>query len=116
MAVLKTHTLPVKTENDIVHVRREVRAWAIEIKCSLVDQTKIVTAASELARNLLIYGKGGEVQLSILQEGIRRGLRVVFEDHGPGHRRHPAGAEGRLHERRRHGSRARWRETAGERL
>ena len=84
MAVIKTHTLSVKTENDIVHVRREVRAWSIEIKCSLVDQTKIVTAASELARNLLIYGKGGEVHLSILQEGVRRGLRVVFEDHGPG--------------------------------
>ena len=84
MAVLKTQTLPVKTESDIVHVRQTVRAWSIEIKCSLVDQTKIVTAASEIARNLLIYGGGGEVRLTILQEGIRRGLRVVFEDHGPG--------------------------------
>ena len=61
-----------------------MRAWSIEIKCSLVDQTKIVTAASELARNLLIYGGGGEVRLELLQEGIRRGLRVTFEDHGPG--------------------------------
>ena len=84
MAVLKTHTLPVKVESDIVYVRRTVRAWSVEIKCSLVDQTKIVTAASELARNLLIYGGGGEVRLAILQEGIRRGLRVVFEHHGPG--------------------------------
>ena len=84
MAVLKTQTLPVKTESDIVHVRQTVRAWSIEIKCSLVDQTKIVTAASELARNLLIYGGGGEVCLTILLEGIRRGLCVVFEDHGPG--------------------------------
>ena len=84
MAVLKTHTLPVKAESDIVHVRQTVRAWSIEIKCSLVDQTKIVTAASELARNLLIYGGGGEVRLTILQEGVRQGLRVVFEDHGPG--------------------------------
>lgn len=84
MAVLKTHTLPVKVENDVVHVRQAVRAWAIEIKCSLVDQTKIVTAASELARNLLIYGGGGEVRLAILQEGMRRGLQVVFEDRGPG--------------------------------
>ena len=84
MAVLKTQTLPVKTESDIVHVRQSVRAWSIEIKCSLVDQTKIVTAASELARNLLIYGGGGEVRLTILLEGIRRGLCVVFEDHGPG--------------------------------
>lgn len=84
MAVIKTHALPVAAENDIVRVRQTVRAWSIEIKCSLVDQTKIVTAASELARNLLIYGGGGEVRLTILQEGIRRGLRVVFEDHGPG--------------------------------
>ncbi len=84
MAVLKTHSLSVKAESDIVHVRQTVRAWSVEIKCSLVDQTKIVTAASELARNLLIYGRGGEVRLTILQEGIRRGLRVVFEDHGPG--------------------------------
>ena len=84
MAVLKTEALPVRTENDIVRVRQLVRTWSVEIKCSLVDQTKIVTAASELARNLLIYGGGGEVRLEILQEGIRRGLRVAFEDHGPG--------------------------------
>ena len=84
MSVLKTDKLPVRVENDIVIVRQRVRAWSIEIKCSLVDQTKIVTAASELARNLLIYGGGGEVRLELLQEGIRRGLRVIFEDHGPG--------------------------------
>ena len=84
MAVLKSQTIPVKQETDIVLVRQAVRAWAVEIKCSIVDQTKIVTAASELGRNLLVYGGGGEVRLTILQEGIRRGLRVVFEDHGPG--------------------------------
>ena len=84
MAVLKSQTLPVRQETDIVLVRQAVRAWAVEIKCSIVDQTKIVTAASELGRNLLVYGGGGEVRLTILQEGIRRGLRVVFEDHGPG--------------------------------
>ena len=84
MPVLKTDQLPVRVENDIVVVRQRVRAWSVEIKCSLVDQTKIVTAASELARNLLIYGGGGEVRLELLQEGIRRGLRVIFEDQGPG--------------------------------
>ena len=84
MAVLKNQTFPVGAEGDIVRVRQAVRAWAIELKFSLVDQTKIVTAASELTRNLFVYGGGGEVRLSILQEGIRRGLRAVFEDHGPG--------------------------------
>ena len=84
MSVLKADKLPVRAENDIVLVRQRVRVWSVEMKCSLVDQTKIVTAASELARNLLIYGGGGEVRLELLQEGIRRGLRVVFEDHGPG--------------------------------
>ena len=84
MSVLKADKLPVRVENDIVYVRQRVRAWSVEMKCSLVDQTKIVTAASELARNLLIYGGGGEVRLELLQEGMRRGLRVVFEDHGPG--------------------------------
>ena len=84
MSVLKTQTLPIRMESHSVHARQAGRAWSVEIKCSLVDQTKIVTAASELARNLLIYGGGGEVRLTLLQEGIRKGLRVVFEDHGPG--------------------------------
>ncbi len=84
MPVLKSETQPVRCEGDIVLVRQAVRKWAVEIACSIVDQTKVVTAASELARNLLIYGGGGEVHLSILQEGMRKGLRVVFEDQGPG--------------------------------
>ena len=85
MPVLKSRTLPVKVEGDVVLARQAVRAYAVELKFSLVDQTKIVTAASELARNVLVHGGGGgEVVLSILQEGVRRGLRAVFEDHGPG--------------------------------
>ncbi len=84
MTVLKSETHPVRSEGDIVLVRQVVRKWSIEIACSIVDQTKVVTAASELARNLLIYGGGGDVHLSILQEGMRKGLRVVFEDKGPG--------------------------------
>src|SRR3954470_18909725 len=84
MAVTKTLSLPVVNESDIVKVRQAVRALSIEIKCSIVDQTKVVTAASELARNLLIYGGGGEVRFEILDESHRRGLRVTFEDKGPG--------------------------------
>jgi serine/threonine-protein kinase RsbT len=84
MPTLKSEVQPVVTENDIVHVRQNVRKWAVEMKFSLVDQTKMVTAASELARNLLIYGGGGKVRLEQLQEGMRMGLRVVFEDQGPG--------------------------------
>ncbi len=89
---------------------------AVEIKLSLVDQTKIVTAASELARNLLVYGGGGEVRLTILQEGIRRGLRVRFRGPRPGHRGHRPGHEGRLHHAARHGPGPGRGETAGERL
>jgi serine/threonine-protein kinase RsbT len=84
MTVPKSSTLPVSEESDIVRVRQAVRAASLEIKFSLVDQTKVVTAASELARNLLVYGGGGEVHLEIVEEGIRRGVRVIFEDHGPG--------------------------------
>lgn len=81
---LKTETVAVTAEPHIVLVRQAVRRLAVEIKLSLVDQTKIVTAASELARNLLVYGGGGEVTLEVLQEGMRQGLRVHFVDRGPG--------------------------------
>jgi serine/threonine-protein kinase RsbT len=61
-----------------------VRAWAVELGLSLVDQTKLVTAASELARNTLLHGGGGTVRLDRVDEGSRRGLRLTFEDKGPG--------------------------------
>jgi serine/threonine-protein kinase RsbT len=61
-----------------------VRQFALELGFSLIDQTKIVTAASELARNTLDYGGGGTAQLEALEEGLRRGLRLTFEDSGPG--------------------------------
>jgi serine/threonine-protein kinase RsbT len=80
----KTEVVPVRAEQDIVIVRQKVRQWAVELKFSLVDQTKIITAASELARNLWIYGGGGEVTLHRIQAGSRAGLRVDFVDHGPG--------------------------------
>ncbi len=82
--ILKTETITVTTEQHMVRVRQGARQFAVEIKLSLVDQTKIVTAASELARNLLIYGGGGEVTLELIEEGGRKGLRIHFNDAGPG--------------------------------
>ena len=76
--------LPVRSSQDIVVVRQVVRAWAVDIGFNLVEQTKIVTAASELARNTIDHGGGGSARLQVLQDGGRRGLRLTFEDKGPG--------------------------------
>lgn len=84
MSVARTEKLPVQTSEDIVKVRQAVRAWAVQLGFNLVDQTKIVTAASELARNTVIYGGGGTVELESLLEPRRRGLRLTFADQGPG--------------------------------
>ena len=84
MTVLRREVMPVGAPGDVVLVRQAVRAWAVEQGLGLVDQTKIVTAASELARNTLDYGGGGTATLEALQEGGRRGLRLIFEDQGPG--------------------------------
>jgi serine/threonine-protein kinase RsbT len=84
VAILKTETLPLRSEQDIVTLRQVVRTLAQEAGFGLVDQTKIVTAASELGRNTLIHGKGGTVTWEILQEGVRKGVRLRFEDSGPG--------------------------------
>ena len=84
MDILKTERQKVRRSEDIVLVRQSVRAWAVELGFSLVDQTKIVTAASELARNTVVYGGGGSVTLEALADGARRGLRLSFEDEGPG--------------------------------
>lgn len=84
MIVTRADTLRVRTSEDVVRVRQEVRARAIEIGLGIVDQTKIVTAASELARNTLDYGGGGLVRVELVQEGARKGLRLTFEDEGPG--------------------------------
>ncbi len=84
MVVLRDDLMAVRSSNDIVTVRHAVRTWAVEQGLSLVDQTKIVTAASELARNTVDYGGGGTVRLQAVQEGGRVGLRLVFEDKGPG--------------------------------
>ena len=84
MPVLKHETMPVRAEGDVVLVRQAARKWAAELGFSLVDQTKVVTAASELARNTLTHGCGGTVRLEALNDGQRRGLSLTFEDQGPG--------------------------------
>jgi serine/threonine-protein kinase RsbT len=84
MAVLKHETYPVRSSEDVVAVRQVVRQWAVAVGFTLVDQTKIVTAASELARNTVIHGGGGTLRLESLNDEHRRGLRLVFEDRGPG--------------------------------
>lgn len=84
MPVTKTETVAVRAAPEVVSVRHRVRAYAVECGFSLVEQTKIVTAASELARNMIDYGGGGTVLLEMLDEGSRKGLRLTFEDQGPG--------------------------------
>lgn len=84
LTVEQTDTVPVRSSEDVVRVRREVRTRALAAGFSLVDQTKIVTAASEVARNTLDYGGGGTARLEIVRNGTRRGVRLVFEDQGPG--------------------------------
>jgi len=79
-----SETMPVLTADDVVRVRQAVRAKAVAAGFSLVDQTKIVTAASEIARNTVDYGGGGALLFEILREGARRGLRLTFTDQGPG--------------------------------
>lgn len=84
MNVTSSLSLPIRTSEDIVIVRQAVRKQAIALGFNLVDQTKLVTASSELARNTLDYGLGGTVQLDIVQNGLRPGVRLTFEDQGPG--------------------------------
>jgi serine/threonine-protein kinase RsbT len=84
MPLTRSDKLPVASDGDVVAVRQRVRALAVESGFSLVDQTKIVTAASELARNTFVHGGGGTVEIELLVEGARRGIRLTFRDHGPG--------------------------------
>jgi len=84
MQIVRSDSLPVRSASEVVSVRQAVRRWAVELGFSLVEQTKIVTAASELARNMIDYGGGGTVWFESLDDGIRKGLRLRFEDHGPG--------------------------------
>ena len=84
MTVAKRELLPLQTSSDVVVARQKVRQWAIELRFSLIDQTKLVTAASELARNALDHGQGGQMTIEVVNGAARSGLRLTFEDHGPG--------------------------------
>jgi serine/threonine-protein kinase RsbT len=84
MAVVRSEELAIRGEDDVVRIRQVSREWSIELGFSLVDQTKIVTAASELARNTKVYGGGGTLLMESLDENGRRGLRLTFSDKGPG--------------------------------
>jgi len=79
-----TETVPLNASDDVVSARQAVRRAAVKLDFSLVDQTKIVTAASELARNTVTHGRGGSMLLEVVDNGGRRGIRLVFEDQGPG--------------------------------
>ena len=82
--VESSETMPVVRSDDVVRARQAVRTKAVAAGFSLVDQTKIITAASEIARNTVDYGGGGTLQIEVLREGTRRGLRLIFADEGPG--------------------------------
>ena len=84
MTVTASGSMPIRSEQDIVLSRQQVRKLTQELKFSLVDQTKMITAASELSRNTLVYGGGGEMRWELLAEAARQGLRLHFEDDGPG--------------------------------
>ena len=84
MAVIGSEILPIHADSEVVMVRQRVRVWAVQQGFSLVDQTKIVTAASELARNVLVHGGGGTVRIEALNDAARKGIKLTFEDQGPG--------------------------------
>jgi serine/threonine-protein kinase RsbT len=84
MPVTKSEILEIRNSDDIVRVRQKVRSYSVDVGLGLVDQTKVVTAASELARNTLEYGGGGTAEIAAVEDGYRRGVRIAFEDQGPG--------------------------------
>ena len=84
MVTTRHERLTVTTNDAVVNVRQSVREFAVDVRLSLVDQTKLITAASELARNMVVYGGGGVVLLEQIENDGRRGVRVTFEDQGPG--------------------------------
>ncbi|HYC00317.1 MAG TPA: anti-sigma regulatory factor [Candidatus Limnocylindrales bacterium] len=84
MAILKSDVMPIRSASDVVLSRQQIRALTQDLAFSLVDQTKMITAASELARNAVLYGNGGIMRWEVLADGARVGLRLTFEDQGPG--------------------------------
>lgn len=84
MKSLKREVQPIQSSSDVVLARQKVRHWATELRFTLVDQTKLVTAASELARNTLDHGRGGHMLVEMVEDSPKTGLRLTFEDKGPG--------------------------------
>ena len=84
MNIRKQDSLPLRSQEDVVAARQRARAWAVECGFNIVDQTKIVTATSELARNAVIYGGGGLMHMQSLEDTGTVGLRLSFSDDGPG--------------------------------
>ena len=84
MSTMKHERMDVRAADEVVSVRQQVREFALDARLSLVDQTKLITAASELARNMVVYGGGGTVLIEQLENGGRSGVRITFEDKGPG--------------------------------
>ena len=84
MSPLRSETLPLRTDEDVLQVRQTVRAWMVELAFNMVEQTMMVTATSELARNTVVYGGGGSARLELLADSGRQGVQVTFEDQGPG--------------------------------
>jgi serine/threonine-protein kinase RsbT len=84
MLTARSEQVVVREQHDIVNVRQVVRSWSLSLGLGLVDLTKLVTAASEIARNTVEYGGGGTLQIEELRDGLRLGVRLVFEDKGPG--------------------------------
>lgn len=84
MEIARSEAVSVRTSDEVVGIRHLVRRLAVEAGFGIVEQTKIVTAASELARNMVDYGGGGSLRAEILDDGIRKGLRLTFADEGPG--------------------------------
>lgn len=84
MLTTRSETVTVNSSPEVVSVRHLVRRYAVDLGFSLVEQTKIVTAASELARNTVDYGRGGTMLIEMVEDGVRKGLRLTFQDQGPG--------------------------------
>ena len=84
MLTARTDRVAVRAQHDVVNVRQVVRSWCLAIGMGLVDLTKMVTAASEIARNTVEYGGGGTLTLEELRDGLKSGVRLIFEDQGPG--------------------------------
>lgn len=82
--ILNKEMMPIVKEQDVVPFRNRVKEYAIKIGMGLVNQTKLITAASELVRNMLKYGKGGKVYIEVVSKGRENGIRLIFEDKGPG--------------------------------